>query len=238
MTETPKENTKLPKARILIVDDDHLTLDSLGNFLIAEGYDTMAVASATKAIDCLEGGRFNLVITDVNMPDREGFELLRHIRVKHADTVVIMITAYGTIESAVEAIKQGACDYLTKPLIDDDVRLTVQRALLHQHLQEENFRLRHMLAAMESCDLPPALAGTVREPVAPDNSGLTITAPADPAGKPQKTLDETVAGIERQIILQTLRANNGSRQLAATQLGINRCTLYKKMKRYGLLDEI
>ncbi|MFA6135066.1 MAG: sigma-54 dependent transcriptional regulator [Phycisphaerae bacterium] len=134
------------KVRILLVDDDQIILDSLGGFLSLEGYEVQTASAIPQAIDCLRAGRYHLVITDVNMPSSDGFELLRYVRSHQADVMVIMVTGYGTIESAVEAIKQGAYDYLTKPIIDDDVRLAVRRALQQQHLVAENRQLKQALS--------------------------------------------------------------------------------------------
>ena len=134
------------KARILLVDDDRIILDSLGGFLAGDGYDVTTAPTAVQALDCLQAGVYDLVMADVGMPDGEGFELLRQIRQRTDDVVVIMITGYGTIESAVEAIKQGADDYLTKPIIDDDVRMAVERALQQRQLVTENRQLREELA--------------------------------------------------------------------------------------------
>ncbi len=138
--------TAAPPARILLVDDDQIILDSLGGFLEMEGYEVTAAATIPKAIDCLKAAEYNLVITDVSMPASDGLELLRYIRAHHEDVVVILVTGYGTIESAVEAIKAGAFDYLTKPVIDDDVRMAVQRALQQQQLLRENRRLKEQLS--------------------------------------------------------------------------------------------
>ena len=82
--------------------------------------------------------RYNLVITDVNMPRTNGLELLRSIKNHHPDVVVLVITGYGTIENAVEAVKMGAFEYLTKPIIDDEIRVTIQKALKQQMLLSEN----------------------------------------------------------------------------------------------------
>jgi len=134
------------KTRILLVDDDQIILDSLGGFLRLEGYDVTTATTIAQAVDCLRGGRYDLVITDVSMPGSDGFELLRYVKADFPQTVVIMVTGYGTIESAVEAIKLGAYDYLTKPIIDDDVRLAVRRALQQQQLIAENRKLRAALS--------------------------------------------------------------------------------------------
>jgi len=133
-------------ARILLVDNDRILLDSLGGFLAGEGYEVTTVTNAAEAMDRLQAGRYQLVLADVGMPDEAGFRLVREIRQQHPDVMVIMITGYGTIESAVEAIKQGAHEYLTKPIIDDDVRLAVERALQQQELLAENRQLRQALA--------------------------------------------------------------------------------------------
>ncbi|MGQ9652006.1 MAG: sigma-54-dependent transcriptional regulator [Phycisphaerae bacterium] len=133
------------KERILIVDDDKIIVESLVEFLDLEGYEAAGAASFAEAVNALERKQYQLVITDVNMPDTDGFELLRLIRQRYPEIVVIMITGYGTIESAVEAIKMGAYDYLTKPIIDDEIRLVVQRALQQQSLIRENRSLREAL---------------------------------------------------------------------------------------------
>jgi len=135
----------MKKGSILIVDDDRIILDSLCEFLNLEGFDTTAADSFTQAVNQLKDKRFSLVITDVNMPDGDGFELLALIKKKYPETVVIVITGYGTIESAVEAIKMGAYDYLTKPIIDDDLLLAIERAIRQQSLLSENFSLRSQL---------------------------------------------------------------------------------------------
>jgi DNA-binding NtrC family response regulator len=133
------------KPNILIVDDDQIILDSLCEFLSIEGYDTTGASTVTEAKQKLKDQSFGLVITDVNMPNGDGFELLDHIRENHPQTVVLLITGYGTIESAVKAIKKGAHDYLTKPIIDDDLLLAVERATRQQALMSENLQLRQQL---------------------------------------------------------------------------------------------
>jgi len=139
-------DTGQAKASILLVDDDQIILDSLGGFLELDGYNVTIASTIAKAINCLKASQFNLVITDVSMPASDGFELLRYVKANHEEVVVILVTGYGTIESAIEAIKLGAYDYLTKPIIDDDVRLAVQRALQQQRLLAENRQLRQALS--------------------------------------------------------------------------------------------
>ncbi|MCK5564162.1 MAG: sigma-54-dependent Fis family transcriptional regulator [Planctomycetes bacterium] len=142
----------MAKANVLIVDDDNIILDSLCEFMNLEGYETTPAASFAQAAEKLKAQTFSLVITDVNMPDGDGFELLKLIKKKYKGTVAIVITGYGTIESAVEAIKIGAYDYLTKPIIDDDLLLAVERAIRQQSLLSENMALRSQLADKYSLD--------------------------------------------------------------------------------------
>jgi len=140
------------EARILLVDDDPLVLDSLGGFLELEGFDVTGAETIPQAMNLLGEGRYDLLITDVNMPSSDGIELLRHVKANHEDIVVVLITGYGTIASAVEAIKLGAYDYLTKPIGDDAVRLTVRRALGQQRLLAENRQLKQALSGRYSFD--------------------------------------------------------------------------------------
>lgn len=133
------------QGRILVVDDDRIIVDSLVEFLNLEGYEAEGTTGFAGAISGLERRPFDIVITDINMPDGSGFELLRVIKQRYPEIVVIVITGYGTIESAVEAIKMSAYDYLTKPIIDDEIKLTVERALQQQSLIRENRSLRQAL---------------------------------------------------------------------------------------------
>jgi len=130
---------------ILVIDDDKIILDSLCEFLTLEGFLTSGAETLKGALAKLEQEYYNLVITDVNLPDGDGLELLDVIREKHPQTVAIVITGYGSIESAVKAIKQGAYEYLTKPIIDDELRLAIEKAIKQQSLMSENESLRLQL---------------------------------------------------------------------------------------------
>jgi DNA-binding NtrC family response regulator len=130
---------------ILVIDDDRIILDSLCEFLSLEGFQTKGAETLKGALAELDKQNYSLVITDVNLPDGDGLELLDTIKQEHPQTVAIVITGYGTIESAVRAIKQGAYDYLTKPIADDELRLAVERAVKQQSLMTENESLRLQL---------------------------------------------------------------------------------------------
>ena len=133
------------KKNILVVDDDKIILDSLCEFLSLEGFQTSGAGTVKGALAKLEEENYCLVLTDVNLPDGDGLELLSIIKRNYPQTVVVVITGYGTIDSAVKAIKSGAYDYLTKPIIDDELRLAVERAITQQSLISENESLRSQL---------------------------------------------------------------------------------------------
>jgi len=120
-------------------------LDSLCEFLSLEAFQTSGAETFKDAVAKLQKQSYSLVIADVNLPDGDGLELLNIIRKNHPQTVVIVITGYGTIDSAVRAIKQGAYDYLTKPIVDDELRLAVEKAVKQQSIISENERLRLQL---------------------------------------------------------------------------------------------
>jgi len=133
------------KRKILVIDDDKIILDSLCEFLSLEGFQTSGAETIKNARVKLEEESYSLVLTDVNLPDGDGLELLSFIKRNYPQTVVIVITGYGTIDSAVKAIKSGAYDYLTKPVIDDELRMAVERALKQQSIISENENLRFQL---------------------------------------------------------------------------------------------
>jgi len=172
------------KHTILIVDDDNIILDSLREFLSLEGFKTKGVQTYKQAISELQKLQYNLVITDVNLPDKNGFELLETIRSNYSQTVVIVITGFGTIESAVKAIKLGAYDYLTKPIIDDELRLAVQRALTQQNLISENEMLKsqleqkYSLENIVSRDYKMARIFDLVDAVADTNTTILMTGPS------------------------------------------------------------
>ncbi|MFH1616075.1 MAG: sigma-54 dependent transcriptional regulator [Planctomycetota bacterium] len=174
----------MAKKRILVVDDDVIILESLCEFLNLEGYEAHGAETLKAAVGELQKQRFSLVVTDVSLPDGSGFELLSLLKKNYRETVVIVITGYGTIESAVEAIKMGAYDYLTKPIIDDELRLAVERAIKQQSLMSENQTLRSQLAGkynlenIISQDYKMAKVFDLVEAVADSNTTILMTGPS------------------------------------------------------------
>ena len=174
----------MTEKNILVIDDDRIILDSLCEFLSLEGFKTNGAESIKAALVELERQSYSLVITDVNLPDGDGLELLETIKQEHPQTVAIVITGYGTIESAVRAIKQGAYDYLTKPISDDNLRMAVERALKQQSLMIENESLRlqlqqkYSLENIISHDYKMAKIFDLVEAVADSNTTILMAGPS------------------------------------------------------------
>jgi two-component system response regulator PilR (NtrC family) len=128
--------------RILVVDDEQSMRELLAIMLRKEGFEVVAAESRAVAAAVLAQRPVDLVITDVRLPDGDGIEILRHVKAASPDTVVIVMTAFGTTESAVAALKLGAHDYILKPFDVDELRIVVRNALERQDLREENLRLK------------------------------------------------------------------------------------------------
>jgi two-component system response regulator PilR (NtrC family) len=132
-------------ARILVVDDERSMQEFLEILLRRDGHDVVVCGSASEATVALESDDFDLVISDIRMPGMSGIELLDHVKSTSPETLVVLITAHGTTESAVEAMKAGAHDYLTKPCSVDEIRLVVQKAVEKRELSHENQVLRRQI---------------------------------------------------------------------------------------------
>jgi DNA-binding NtrC family response regulator len=137
------------KASILVVDDEPTIRLLVTSILKDEGYAVTAAASGEEALQLTTRRHFHLVVTDLKMPGISGVELLERVRRDDPGTAVILLTAFGSVEGAVEAMKTGACDYLLKPLANpDELRLAVRRALKEQRLADEAATLRQAQAAV------------------------------------------------------------------------------------------
>jgi len=140
-------------AKLMIVDDDPLVADSLSVFLKSRGYEVAVETDSHRALRSLKEGRnIDLILTDVNMPGLDGFALLKELKKVDPSLVVVMLTGYGTIESAVKAMRDGAEDYVTKPVIDEEMLFTVERALKRRNLTMENEQLRRQLRSSLKLD--------------------------------------------------------------------------------------
>ncbi len=132
----------LPIEKILLVDDEPLIRNFLSEALRRNGYDVTVVENGKKALSCLKENTFDVVITDMKMPDLTGLEVLRKAKESSPETLVIIMTAYGTIENAVEAMRYGAFHYLLKPFTPEAIETVLEKAAEHLALVRENTFLR------------------------------------------------------------------------------------------------
>lgn len=137
------------KPRVLLVDDEAVILAILKEFLEFEGMTVVCAGSAEQAIRLLEEAPYDLVLTDLKMPGIGGLQLLRHVRGLERDTECVIMTGFGTVETAIEAMKHGAVDYILKPFKPDEVVQVLQRVIARQRLERENFALRELMGIYE-----------------------------------------------------------------------------------------
>jgi two-component system response regulator AtoC len=125
-------------AHLLVVDDDPVTINLLKEVLTKEGYEVKTALSGEEAIARGMDDLFDIIITDMRMGDKDGMEVLRSFKKLAPETTLIMITAFGSIETAIEAIREGAFDYISKPFKLDEIKFTIRRALEQRRLLQEN----------------------------------------------------------------------------------------------------
>ncbi|MFT7520397.1 MAG: two-component system response regulator HydG [Kiritimatiellia bacterium] len=138
---------------ILVVDDDRSNRMTLERLLKREGYAVTHAESGRKAMEQLRGSTVDLVLTDLKMPGMSGLDLLKAVRAVDPEVEVVVMTAYGTVETAVEAMKEGAYDFVSKPLKRIELVTTLRKALEKRALQRENRRLREQLGAVGDGEL-------------------------------------------------------------------------------------
>jgi DNA-binding NtrC family response regulator len=130
------EDIMTPGFRILIVDDEPEIVKLYEELLTQEGYEITTAYSGAEGLRYVREDLFDMVITDIRMPDVTGLDILNEVRKLHPDTLVLLITAFGTIEAAIKAMKEGAYDYISKPARNDEIRLIVKRGLEQRQLQK------------------------------------------------------------------------------------------------------
>ena len=133
---------------ILIVDDGPEIRETLFDGLSNNGYAIFLAEDGEGALRLLDQRAFNLVVLDVKLPDRDGVQLLETIKNRSTETPVIMMSGYGTTQNAIEAMRKGALDYITKPFRQEQILLTVEKALKFRRLQKENQALKKELETL------------------------------------------------------------------------------------------
>jgi len=143
--ETPADAPRTNRGRILVIDDEADIRESLELLLEGEGYSVAAAETAAEGLRRFESGVFDLVLLDLMMPDRSGLEVLDEIRRRDRETPIFLITAYGSVEVAVEALKSGANDYFSKPWDNEKLLIEIDRQIARTRLERENRELRRAL---------------------------------------------------------------------------------------------
>jgi two-component system, NtrC family, response regulator HydG len=135
-------------AKILVCDDQEMMRDSLAGILVREGHEVAACGDGATAVGRLQSGRFDLLITDLKMPKMTGIELLAEARRLRPEMPVVLMTAFASVNTAVEAMKLGAYDYIQKPFDGDEIKLLIERTLEHSRLIRENQALRSITESL------------------------------------------------------------------------------------------
>ena len=169
------------KGKILIVDDETVVRDSLGKWFSSEGYQAKPAGSAREALEVIANAEFDVALLDIKMPGMDGMELQARLREADPELTVIIMTGYASVETAVQALKQGAYDYITKPIDPDELSHLVSKALEHRRARREVVRLREDLQEVspstELIGKAPAMKKVCEliEMVAPTEATVLIT---------------------------------------------------------------
>jgi DNA-binding NtrC family response regulator len=201
------------RPRILIVDDRE-NMRKLFLQLFGEVYDIAIAADGAQALARVASEEFAVVLTDIRMPGADGFDVLRAVKQRWPETEVILMTAYASIAKAVDAMREGAYDYLAKPFEADQVALVVARAIEHR-------RRRRLANPLETGSLSVDL---------PDAASLAQMTYRD-------AVDAARESVSREYLLQLMREFGGNVTRAASRAGIERETLHRLLRRYGLRSE-
>ncbi len=169
------------KVSILVVDDEESVRDSLYNWFIDDGYSVECAENAKEALIMLEARDFDIILADIKMPGMDGMEMHRRIKTLNREPIFIIMTAFASVDTAVQALKDGAYDYVTKPFDPDDLSHLVRNAASHIILREENKSLKDRITSLEDVDDLIGESEGMRkvlrevESVAQSNSSVIIT---------------------------------------------------------------
>lgn len=192
------------RARILIVDDEAVVRDSLGDWFRDEGYECDTAESAKVALEKLTHGSWDIFLLDIRMPGIDGLELQRKLKEAQPDATVIIMTAYASVESAVEAMKQGAYDYIIKPFNPDDLEHTIQKAVERKQLVSENQQLR---TKIDELNLLHEIVGTSAA------TRRLLEQVAMVSASDTTVLVRGESGTGKELIARAIHANSGRRYM-------------------------
>ncbi len=138
-------NSTTKPIRLLLVDDDQHLLQSMGQWLDTQGFEIQMATNITEAKNCLSSASFDVALIDIRLGSEDGFDLLEYCSNSIPQLVVMLMTGYATVDTGVEAVRRGAADLLTKPLIDDEMLMAIDRAMSQRRVIEENRNLKAQL---------------------------------------------------------------------------------------------
>jgi DNA-binding NtrC family response regulator len=206
------------RGRVLVVDDKPNMLELLVKIL-GETYEVHTASDGAAALARLEREGFDVVLTDVRMPGADGFEVVKAVKLRWPHTEVVMMTAYASVEAAVEAIREGAYDYIQKPFDPDDVTLVVARAIERKQRR-----------------VPGTV--TTQPSGAPDAAAEAAAEPRNLASLSYRELVNQARDVaSREYLVALMRAFSGRVTPAAEQAGIERESLHRLLRRYGVRAE-
>jgi DNA-binding NtrC family response regulator len=207
------------KTTVLLADDEDTLRDNLAQVLSEEGFRVIPCRDGTQAIKALRQAHVDAIVTDLRMPGVTGMDLILQARKLAPQAAIIVLTAFGQVETAVEAMKNGVSEYICKPLILDEVVFKVKRALAREEIEQENELLRKRVDHASEEEFVPSCASL-------PELGCQ---PAD--------LRTTLQACERFHITSVLARTAGNKLEAARILGIGMSSLYRKIDELGLAKE-
>jgi DNA-binding NtrC family response regulator len=238
--------TTKTRGKILIVDDELVVRDSLGKWFASEGYTARPTASAREALETIQQMEFDIALIDIKMPGMDGMELQSRLHEADPDLTVIIMTGYASVETAVQALKHGAYDYITKPVDPDELSHLVANALEHKRARREVVRLRENLQEVfpstELIGKSPAMKKVTEliEMVAPTEATVLITGESG-TGKEVVARAIHAAGPRRYMPMVTIHCGALTETLLESELfghekGAFTGAQYRKKGKFEIAD--
>jgi DNA-binding NtrC family response regulator len=229
------------KPRILVVDDEPVVRESIYEWFSQDEYPIEMAASGPEAMQKMQESSWDILLTDVKMPGMDGLELQQKAKGLDPDITVIIMTAYASVDSAMQAIKEGAYDYVTKPLDPEDLQQIVNRAAERRQLVRENLELKQRIEAVRGETERKLRPGVVnraaeRRQLVRENLELKqrIEAVRGETERKLRPGELSLAEVEKQHIQNVLVEVSGDLSRAAHALEIDEATLNDMLRRHGL----